>query len=88
MDIIKNMTIVKIKGIGISMVDFNPKELCYISIEGLVFLSEVNEYKEGSRSKTFNKIESSLRNFQVDDCLSEAVPIVFGKKLPFRNIER
>ena len=44
------------------MVDFNPRELCYISVEGLVLLQEVNTFKDGSRTKTFTKIESSVRN--------------------------
>ena len=70
------------------MVDFNPRELCYVSIEGLVLLQEVNTYKDGSRTKTFTKIESSVRNLQIDDCLNEAVPIVFGTKIPFRRMER
>ena len=58
----KQLTIVKLGGIGISMVDFNPRELCYVSVEGLVLLQEVNTYKDGSRTKTFTKIESSVRN--------------------------
>ena len=58
----KQLTIVKLGGIGISMVDFNPRELCYFSVEGLVLLQEVNTYKDGSRTKTFTKIESSVRN--------------------------
>ena len=87
-DIVKSLTIVKLGGIGISLVDFNPRELCYISVEGIVMLNEANTYKDGQREKTFTKIESSLRNFQIDDCLSMAVPIVFGTKNPFRNIER
>ena len=61
-DINKQLTIVKLGGIGISMVDFNPRELCYFSVEGLVLLQEVNTYKDGSRTKTFTKIESSVRN--------------------------
>lgn len=80
--------IVKLGGIGISLVDFNPRELCYISIEGLVMLQELNVYKSGRRQKTFTKVELTVRNIQVDDCLSQAVPIVFGTKTPFRNIER
>ena len=39
--------IVKLGGVGISFVDFNPRELCYISIEGLVLLSESNVFKDG-----------------------------------------
>ena len=78
----------KLGGIGLSLVDFNPRELCYFSVEGLVYLSEVNQYKSDRSEKTFTKTEISLRNFQIDDCLNQAVPIVFGTKIPFRNIER
>ena len=88
LDISKSLMIVKLGGIGISMVDFNPRELCYFSFEGIVLLQEVNVYKDGYREKSFTKIESSIRNMQIDDCLSDAVPIVFGTRSPFRNIER
>ena len=84
----KSLMIVKLKGIGLSLVDFNPRELCYFSIEGLVFLSESNLYKYGNREKSFTKMEVSMRNLQIDDCLNNAVPIVLGTKIPFRNIER
>ena len=87
-DIMKSLMIVKLGGIGISLVDFNPRELCYLSVEGIVLLNESNLYKDGHREKTFTKIQSSIRNLQIDDCLSSAVPIVFGTKKPFRNIER
>ena len=48
-EITKSLMIVKLGGIGISLVDFNPRELCYISMEGLVLLSETNLYKDGQR---------------------------------------
>lgn len=51
-------------------------------------MQEFNSYKNDRREKTFTKIESSIRNIQLDDCLSDAIPICFGPKQPFRNIER
>lgn len=69
-DIAESLMIVKLGGIGISLVDFNPRELCYISVEGLVMLQELNVYKSGRRQKTFTKVELTVRNIQVDDCLS------------------
>lgn len=41
--------IVKLAGLGISMVDYNPRELCYFSLEGIVFLQEHNVYNEDRR---------------------------------------
>jgi hypothetical protein len=46
-EIAQSLLIVKLGGVGLSFVDFNPRELCYISIEGLVLLSESNVYKDG-----------------------------------------
>jgi len=31
------------------MVDFNPREICYFSLEGIVYLNESNIYKEDRR---------------------------------------
>jgi len=87
-DIAKSMTIVKLGGLAISMVDYNPQEFCYFAMEGIVFLQEYNVYKDERREKTFTKLETSIRNLQLDDCVSLAVPIVLGSKIPFRNIER
>ena len=70
------------------MVDYNPQEFSYFSVEGIELLQEFNSYKDDRREKTFTKIETSIRNIQLDDCLSDAIPICFGPKQPFRNIER
>ena len=45
--------IVKLAGLGISMVDYNPRELCYFSLEGILFLKEDNVYNDESRQKNF-----------------------------------
>lgn len=87
-DVNKSLTILKLAGIGVSLVDFNPRELCYFSMEGIVYLNELNIFKDDMRTKTFTKHEASIRNCQLDDCLSAAIPIVFGPKHPFRRIER
>ena len=60
--IAKSLMIVKLAGLGISMVDYNPRELCYFSLEGIVFLQEHNVYNEDRRQKTFKKMEVSIRN--------------------------
>lgn len=70
------------------MVDYSPREVMYFSLEGIVFLQEHNVFSVDRRQKTFSKMEVSIRNLQIDDCLSTAIPIVFGPKKPFRNIER
>ena len=62
-DVQKSLMILKLKGIGISIVDYNPQEICYLSIEGIVLFQEVNVYKSDRREQTFTKIESSIRNF-------------------------
>ena len=79
---------VKLRGIGISIVDFMPQELAYISLEGIVLLSETTLFKFNQLEKQFFKFEASLRNLQIDACVSEACPIIFGPKIPFRGIER
>lgn len=38
--------IVKLRGIGFSLVDFEPNELCYISFEGIVIENEVSLFKK------------------------------------------
>jgi len=39
---------VKLQGIGFSIVDFEPKELCYVSFEGFVLEKEVCLFKKGT----------------------------------------
>ena len=62
----ENLQIIKLQGIGFSMVDFEPTELCYVSLEGIVIENEICLYKKGSHKKTFSDVRLSLRNFQVD----------------------
>ena len=59
----KGLNIIKLKGIGISLVNFIPQEVAYISLEGLTLLQENCQYKIGSTENTFTKFEMSLRNF-------------------------
>lgn len=54
--------VVKLRGIGISIVDFMPQELAYISLEGIVLLSESTLFKFSQLEKKFYKFEASLRN--------------------------
>ena len=85
---LRTLQIIKLQGIGLSLVDFQPSEICFISFEGLVVLQEHCQFQVGTLHKTFTKTEISLRNFQMDASQSEAFPVVLGPKVPYRNIER
>ena len=44
----RSLSIIKLQGIGISLVDFQPTEICYISFEGMIILQEYCQFKHGS----------------------------------------
>lgn len=43
----RNSYVVKLRGIGISLIDFQPIELCYVSIDGISVISKVHMVRRG-----------------------------------------
>lgn len=79
---------VELKGIGISLVDFKPKELAFISMRCLLIDFSTFSVQMGAVEKAFTDFSLSLRNFQIDDMNNTAYPVLLGPKRPFLNIER
>ena len=85
----KHRMFFNLRGIGISLVDFQPLELCYISIDQIkgYILEDFSRIR--STTVTHTDYSLKIRNFQVDDMsATKSIQVLFGPRCQFNNIKR
>ncbi len=80
---------VQLAGIGVSIIDFTPVELCYISIDNINFeQTSCQAIMGGNYQKNVTLMNLKINNFQIDATQNKIFPVLLGPKKPYRNIER
>ena len=81
------MVMFKMKGIGISLVTEDPKELLYISINNMQIKLSRNSI-EGNLKQTDTEFKIRIGHIQIDNMLDKSFPTIFlPKKLFFQSQE-
>ncbi|CDW72110.1 ph domain protein [Stylonychia lemnae] len=76
--------ILDIKGIGISLVDFQPRELCYLSIYKPKMIQKVRYFKNKyGLEQTRREVKFSLVNMQIDNMTARSFPVILGPRKAF-----
>jgi hypothetical protein len=85
----KNRLHVRLAGIGVSLIDFTPVELCYISVDNISFEQSTCQIEMGGGfQRSLSLLNLKIDNFQIDAMQNKIFPVLLGPKKPFRNIER
>jgi hypothetical protein len=78
-----------LRGIGISLVDFQPLELCYISIDQIKGYLLTNVTRKKHTKITHQDYSIKVRNFQIDDMsATKSIQVLLGPRIQFNNIKR
>ena len=59
------------KGIGLSIINNEPREIFYISFYGIIFDGQMFSYKKDKCDHSISNLHFILKNFQIDFCLED-----------------
>lgn len=79
--------VMNFKGFGFSFIDNKPEELLYICMERLLMRYESSTSENPAKGeKKFNTIvDMRLYNFQIDNLISDKLPVLMGPKKYFKS---
>jgi len=69
----------KLKGLGISIINQDPKEILYISFYGIIFRKKnISKISINKNSEIFDNIVFKCKNIQIDYCLDNSFKVILA----------
>ena len=69
----------KLKGLGISVINQDPKEILYISFYGIIFRKKnISKISINKNSEIFDNIVFKCKNIQIDYCLDNSFKVILA----------
>ncbi|TNV88198.1 hypothetical protein FGO68_gene7808 [Halteria grandinella] len=87
-ELIETWQLITLGGLGISLVNSDPKEIIYLSLYDLQLLMMTKVKKQGGVERTHRKLDFRIMNFQIDNMTMRSFPVVIGPRKAFNYQER